>query len=60
MCLDNIYSFLGGTYFAYTGQVQANRATISGVEINAGPVASGFAVGPVKSAIHWPGWPVKF
>ena len=24
------------------------------------PVASGFAVGPVKSAIHWPGWPVKF
>ena len=24
------------------------------------PVASGFAVGPVKSSIHWPGWPVKF
>ena len=24
------------------------------------PMASGFAVGPVKSAIHWPGLPVKF
>ena len=24
------------------------------------PMASGFAVRPVKSAIHWPGWPVKF
>ena len=32
----------------------------AGVEIITGPVARGFAVGPVKSAIHWPGWPVKF
>ena len=25
-----------------------------------GPWPVVFAVGPVKSAIHWPGWPVKF
>ena len=24
------------------------------------PMASGFPVGPVKSVLHWPGWPVKF
>ena len=24
------------------------------------PVASGYSVGPVKSTINWPGWPVKF
>ena len=29
--------------------------TSSGVEINIGPLASGFPVGPVESVLHWPG-----
>ena len=42
------------------GQVKDALSITAGVEINTGPVASGFAVWPVKSAIHWPGWPIEF
>ena len=35
---------------------------VAGVEINTGPVARGkwFCCRASESAIHWPGWPVKF
>ena len=40
---------------------QMKMTVYAGVEINTGPcpVARAFSVGQVKSAINWPGWPVK-
>ena len=57
-CQKIVYYFLSHSFsMELSGGVLTQGSKLTLVRW---PVASGFSVGPVKSAINWPGWFVKF